>query len=89
MWDKEFFVDLDSMNPENTEAGIPVLNAPGITVYTDGSQKEGRTGAGVVFYHAGTPIEVEGAQLLLQAPRPDICLSIGSLGPEKGRRNPP
>ena len=63
VWDKEYTVNLDSMNPENKDAGIPVLNAPGITVYTDGSQKEGRTGAWVVFYHGGTLIEVEGAKL--------------------------
>ena len=64
VWDKDFTVDLESMSPENKAAGIPVLNAPGILVFTDGSQKNGRTGAGVVFYSAGVPVEIDGAKLI-------------------------
>ena len=66
MWDKEFIVDLDSMNPENTEAGIPVLNAPGTLVFTDGSKSKqnDKTGAGVVFYQGGVPVEITGTKLI-------------------------
>ena len=58
MWDRFYKVDLDSMNPKNVEAGIPVLNVPGILVFTDGSKEpkgHPKTGAGVVFYEGGIP----------------------------------
>ena len=63
VWDKDFTVDISSFDPSNDYAGIPVLNAPGIQVYTDGSHKNGRTGAGIVFYEGGAPITINGANL--------------------------
>merc|ERR1711994_76899 len=51
------------MNPDNIDAGVPALNEPGICVYTDGSKKNERTGAGIVFYEAGIPIERKGQAL--------------------------
>ena len=67
MWDRFYKVDMYSMDPKNVEAGIPVLNAPGIVVYTDGSKEpkgHPRTGAGVVFYEGGIPIEIAGQKLI-------------------------
>ena len=63
VWDRVYKVDSYSMDPENNDAGVPALNEPGITVYTDGSKKEDKTGAGIVFYEAGTPIERKGQAL--------------------------
>ena len=57
-------VDSDSWNPRNEHAGIPALDVPGIVVFTDGSMKNQSTGAGVVFYTAGAPVQVAGKKLI-------------------------
>merc|ERR1711923_377009 len=65
VWDRGYRVDMESMNPDNGNAGIPALNEPGIAIYTDGSKdpKTEKTGAGIVFYEAGAPVTIKGQAL--------------------------
>ena len=52
-WDKIYYIDFQSMNKENPQAGIPLYTAD-LEVYTDGSQKKcpvlgDKVGAGLIF----------------------------------------
>ena len=49
LWSREFRVDEDSMTRGKPGYGIPSLADPGVLVFTDGSQTQDYTGAGIVL----------------------------------------
>ena len=63
MWDRQYTVDMDSMDPKNDRFGAPAQTVPGISVFTDGSKDGHETGAGVAFFSAGAPIRRNGNDL--------------------------
>ena len=62
-WTREFKVDMESMIKGSAGYGVPRFDEPGIMIFTDGSQTQEHTGAGIAFtknntfitYKQGTP----------------------------------
>ena len=63
VWDRSYQVALNEKESDELNIASPAHSVSGLRVFTDGSQEDGRTGAGIVFYEPGFPVTAGGPAL--------------------------